>query len=130
MPFITGPTRGVAATDQDVFQNVKSFAAYAQGNLHLSEQLTLTLGGRWTSDKKSGTYSQVSSPFTATTFRAPEVLTYPGIKESRFTYRVSLNYKPTEDVLLFANHSTGYKSAATTRAAVFHRYRHSARVGC
>ncbi|MBF9152302.1 TonB-dependent receptor [Novosphingobium jiangmenense] len=27
---------GVAATDQDVFQNVKSFAAYGQGNLHLA----------------------------------------------------------------------------------------------
>ena len=26
-------------------------------------------------------------------------------------YRVSLNYKPNDDVLIFANHSTGYKSA-------------------
>ncbi len=105
-------TGGIAAADQDVFQNVKSFAAYAQGNLHLSEQLTLTLGGRWTSDKKSGTYSQASVVYVgAGILRAPEVLTYPGIKESRFTYRASLNYKPTDDVLLFANHSTGYKSA-------------------
>ncbi len=109
--FRTGPTGGIAAADQDVFQNVKSIAAYAQGNLHLSEQLTVTLGGRWTSDKKSGTYRQVSSPFTAATLRAPEALTFPGIKEDRFTYRVSLNYKPTSDVLVFANHSTGYKSA-------------------
>ena len=102
-------TGGVAATNQDVFQNVKSIAAYAQGNIHLSEQFTLTLGGRWTQDKKHGTYAQASSPFTQT-LRAPEVLTYPGIDESRFTYRVSLNYKPNEDVLVFANHSTGYKS--------------------
>ncbi|MEQ1540731.1 MAG: TonB-dependent receptor [Novosphingobium sp.] len=101
---------GIGATDQDVFQNVRSLAAYAQGNLHLSEKLTLTLGGRWTSDKKSGTYSQTSSPFTQT-LRAPEKLTYPGIKESRFTYRVSLNYKPADGILIFANHSTGYKSS-------------------
>lgn len=101
---------GIGATDQDVFQNVRSIAAYGQGNIHFSDQLTLTLGGRWTSDKKRGTYTQTSSPFTQT-LRAPETLTYPGISESRFTYRVSLNYKPSDDVLLFANHSTGYKSA-------------------
>ena len=104
-----GSTGGIAATNQDVFQNVRSIAAYAQGNIHMSDALTLTLGGRWTNDRKRGTYSQLSSPFTQT-LRAPEVLTYPGISESRFTYRVSLNYKPADDVLLFANHSTGYKS--------------------
>ena len=104
-------TGGVAAADQEVFQNVKSFAVYGQGNLHLTDQLTLTLGGRWTSDKKKGTYSQVSSPFTgAGVLRAPEALTFPGISEQRFTYRASLNWKPTQDVLVFGNISTGYKS--------------------
>ena len=103
-------TGGIAATDQDVFQNVKSVAAYGQGNLHFGDRVTLTLGGRWTKDRKNGTYSQESSPFTQT-LRAPEVLTFPKISEDRFTYRVSLNIEPTDDVLLFANHSTGYKSA-------------------
>lgn len=103
-------TGGIAATDQDVFQNVRSLAAYTQGNIHFTDTLTLTLGGRYTSDKKKGTYSQVSSPFTRT-LRAPEALVFPGIKEDRFTYRVSLNYKPNNDIMFFANHSTGYKSA-------------------
>ena len=102
-------TGGIAATDQDVFQKVRSIAAYAQGNIYFSDALTLTLGGRWTNDRKRGSYSQVSSPFTQT-IRAPEVLDYPGLSESRFTYRVSLNYKPADDVMLFINHSTGYKS--------------------
>lgn len=57
-----------------------------------------------------GVYAQASSPFTQT-LRAPEVLTYPGISESRFTYRVSLNYEPNDDIMIFANHSTGYKSS-------------------
>lgn len=102
-------TGGIAATDQNVFQHVRSIAAYAQGNIHFSDTLTLTLGGRWTSDKKNGTYEQISSPFTQT-LRANEKLTFPGIKEDRFTYRVSLNYKPNSDIMVFANHSTGYKS--------------------
>ena len=49
--------------------------------------------------------------FSTTERFATEALTFPGISENRFTYRISLNYKPTEDVLIFANHSTGYKSA-------------------
>lgn len=64
-------TGGVAATDQDVFQNVRSIAAYAQGNIHLADQLTLTLGGRWTSDKKRGSFVQASSPFTQTLRASP-----------------------------------------------------------
>lgn len=103
-------TSGIGATNQDVFQNVQSIAFYGQGNLHMSDALTLTLGGRWTSDRKKGTYAQASSPFTQT-LRAPEALTFPGVKEDRFTYRVSLNYKPSSDLMVFANHSTGYKSA-------------------
>ncbi len=102
-------TGGVAATKQDVFQHDRSLAAYAQGNVHLADQLTLTLGGRFTNDRKNGTYSQLSSPFTQT-LRAPEALTFPGIDESRFTYRVGLEYKPNRDLLLFASNSTGYKS--------------------
>jgi iron complex outermembrane receptor protein len=103
-------TGGIAATDQDVFQNVRSIAGYAQGTFHFSDQLLLTLGGRYTSDHKSGTYRQTSSLFT-TTLRAPEALTFPDISEGRFTYRISLNYSPSEDVMVFANHSTGYKSS-------------------
>ncbi|MCW6533827.1 TonB-dependent receptor [Sphingomonas lycopersici] len=103
-------TGGNRAAVQKVFQNVRSIAAYGQGNLYLTDRLTLTLGGRWTNDRKSGNYDQVSSPFTQT-IRAPEALTFPGIDQSRFTYRLSLNYKPASDILLFVNHSTGYKSA-------------------
>ncbi len=102
-------TAGVAATDQDVYQKVRSTAAYVQGNIYLADALTLTLSGRWTNDRKRGSYSQLSSPFTQT-IRAPEVLDCPGLSESRFTYRVSLNYKPADHVMLFATHSTGYKS--------------------
>ena len=103
-------TGGNRAAVQSVFQNVRSVAAYGQGNIYLTDRLTLTLGGRWTNDRKRGNYDQVSSPFTQT-IRAPEALTFPGIDQSRFTYRVSLNYRPADDILLFVNNSTGYKSS-------------------
>ena len=100
---------GLAATRQDVTQRVKSLALYGQGNLRLADQLTLTLGGRWSRDRKSGSYAQLSSPFTLA-LRAPEVLTFPGLTEDRFTYRVNFAYRPAAGVMLFASRSTGYKS--------------------
>ena len=102
-------TGGIGAATQRVTQNVTSIAAYGQATFHLTDPLSLTLGGRWTQDKKNGTYSEVSSLFTRV-LRAPEALTFPKIKESRFTYRISLNYQAAKDVMLFANYSTGYKS--------------------
>lgn len=103
-------TGGKDVTDQEVTQSVDSYAAYGQLTWHFTDTLGLTLGGRYTQDKKHGTYSQVSSPFTQT-LRATEALTFPAIDDSRFTYRVSLGYQPNRDVLVFANLSTGYKSA-------------------
>ena len=103
-------TGGITATDQDVFQNSKSFAAYSQLNFKIAEPLTLVLGGRYTKEKKDGSYSQlISTPFAAG-LRAPEVLTLPGLSEDRFTYRIGLNLKPSEDILAFGSFSTGYKS--------------------
>jgi len=103
-------TGGVNATDQEVTQTVNSYAAYGQATVHFTNELQLTLGGRYTKDKKNGTYNQASSPFTQA-LRATENLTLPHIDDSRFTYRVSLNYQPNHDLMFFANLSTGYKSA-------------------
>jgi len=120
------------ATDQDVTQKVDSFAGYAQGNFHFNDQIFATLGGRYTKDKKQGTYDQtVSNMFIgAGIFRAPEALTLPKINDSRFTYRLGLNYEPTKDLLFYGSYSTGYKSGGynsgggssslTTVAGVFH----------
>ncbi|HEY5720861.1 MAG TPA: TonB-dependent receptor [Allosphingosinicella sp.] len=101
---------GQNAADQDVFQSVNSYAAYGQATFYLNDNWSLTGGGRWTRDEKSGSYAQrVTNPFIVP-FRAPEVLTFPDLAEERFTYRASLNWQPTRDVMVFANHSTGYKS--------------------
>ena len=122
-------TGGRDATVQDVEQTVDSYAAYAQANVHITEKLFATLGGRYTSDAKEGTYDQSSSPFTRTV-RADEHLTLPDIDDNRFTYRLGLNYEPNENHLIFASFSTGYKSAGynsgagspalTTVGGVFH----------
>ena len=99
------------AADQDVFQKVDSYAGYAQGNFYLNDKVFATLGGRYTKDKKEGTYSQKADTFIGKDiFRAPEALTFPDLDQGRFTYRLGLNYQPTKDHLLYLTYSTGYKS--------------------
>jgi iron complex outermembrane receptor protein len=99
------------AAVQEVFQKVDSYAGYAQANVYLNDQFFATLGGRYTKDKKEGTYSQVANTFIgANIFRAPEALTFPDLDQGRFTYRLGLNYQATKDHLIYASYSTGYKS--------------------
>jgi iron complex outermembrane receptor protein len=105
-----GTVGGHDAANQFVDQSVHSYAAYAQSDIHLSDEIYATLGGRYTKDKKNGSYLEtVSNPFIVP-FRAPESVTFPDLDQGRFTYRLGLNYTPTKDLLFFSSYSTGYKS--------------------
>ncbi|HET9336055.1 MAG TPA: TonB-dependent receptor [Sphingomicrobium sp.] len=104
------------ATVQEVRQTVDSYAAYAQANFHFTDQLFATVGGRFSKDKKEGSYDQQTNPLLANV-RALEVLELPDVSDEKFTYRLGLNYEPTEDLLLFGSYSTGYKSAGYNSGA-------------
>ncbi len=107
---------GVNATDQDFSQTVESFAVYAQANFKIADPLTFTLGGRWTTEKKDGTYIQLrASPFAAS-LRATENVAL-ALEDDRFTWRAALSYKPNDDVLMFASYSTGFKSGGFNSGA-------------
>ena len=85
--------------------------ATRRATFYLNDKLFATLGGRYTKDKKEGTYAQTANAFIGKgIFRAPEALTFPDLDQSRFTYRLGLNYQPTKDHLIYASYSTGYKS--------------------
>ena len=104
------------ATIQDVHQTTDSYAAYAQANFHFNDQLFATFGGRFSKDEKDGSYDQQTNPLLANV-RALETLTLPDVDDSRFTYRLGLNYEPNEDLLFFGTFSTGYKSAGYNSGA-------------
>ncbi len=110
---------GLNKAVQDVHQTTDSYAGYAQANFHFTDQIFATAGGRYSKDKKSGDYKQTADPFLAASARAPESLIFPDIDDSRFTYRLGLNYEPTKDMLFFATYSTGYKSAGYNSGAGF-----------
>ncbi|WP_167706624.1 TonB-dependent receptor [Sphingobium fuliginis] len=91
-------------------QNGKSYAAYGQGVLHLTEKFDLTGGARWTRDTKKGTFVQTVINPAFAFYRAAEPFKRLDYEASKPSYRVNLSYRPARDVLVFATYSTGYKA--------------------
>lgn len=80
-----------------------SYAVFGQGTLKLTDELSLTAGGRYTSDKKDNDRSLTTNG----------VLIYrvnPGDTWHSFDPSVTLNYKPTSDIMLYASFRQGFKS--------------------
>lgn len=125
----TGFTREVTGCN-----NSTSTALYAQGSYEVNEQLSVTLGARYTNEEKqayvnngvalsnvypnSGWLPGYTRP-ADTTF--PQVLgsdsngdgnldTFAKADWSRFTPRVGVEYQLDKDTLFFASYSQGFKS--------------------
>ncbi|CAA0086928.1 Pesticin receptor [Zhongshania aliphaticivorans] len=98
------------ATDLVFTQTSESLAGYFQADYDLSNTLTLQVGGRYTSDDRSGRfYQQAENGFAALALRGLED-TDLDFSDDTPTYRIGLNFTPKDDRLYFASYSTGYKS--------------------
>ena len=89
-----------------------SLAAYAQLEFHVSPQLDVVLGGRITGDKKSGFLE--TGPNLASPIRYP--FEYKNTKPS---YLIGLNYKPNDDILVYAKYSTAFVSGGSVGGVPF-----------
>ncbi|MEO5708186.1 MAG: TonB-dependent receptor [Alteraurantiacibacter sp.] len=97
-----------------------NWSLFAQGDLALTDDLTLTLGGRYSKDTKSIDYTNVLSdptfapqPDAVVLFTDQDLAAIvPGVNEEHYgdwAARVSLNYQATSDMLLFASWNRGIK---------------------
>ena len=100
----------VVFADRTIDNETESFAAYGQVDWMFAPNLTLQLGGRFTSETKE-------FGVNGTAFGAPLVtadLAAAGIPleldVNRFTPRVALFYNVTPDTLLYASYTEGFKS--------------------
>lgn len=105
-------------TDNFVFTNggiykTESKAVFGQADFDLSKTgsgvpITLTAGIRYTHDNKKGfdflNYTLPRIPFTLEPSKNFDE------SWSQTTFKLGANWKPTEDILLYANYSTGYLS--------------------
>ena len=96
-------------------QNTKSYAGYAQATLEIVPRVDLTLGGRYTQERKDATYlGHRVNP--AAVFGANENTSF-AFSDHRFTGRANLDWKPTENILLFVTYSTGFKAGGFNSGA-------------
>ncbi|WP_298287777.1 TonB-dependent receptor [Novosphingobium sp.] len=109
---------------QDVTQTTKSYAAYFEGDYRITDKLKLTLGGRYTHDRKTSIVNDKTIFIYGTLEEANPVLAIPPTLAggaivmgtpakqswSEFTPKVSLSYDWTDDVMTYALWSRGYRA--------------------
>lgn len=97
--------------------DTKTWAIFADLSYDLTETVSLNLGGRYTSDKRTTTvlrqsFFGLNSPAFgndgAVLFAQPADFT-ASRKDKKFTPRVSLQWQPNDDLNLYASYSQGFK---------------------
>jgi iron complex outermembrane receptor protein len=91
--------------------STNAYAAYTQGTYHFTDQISATLGGRYTQEEKdfyntSGTTNLTSAQYIN---NGPIRTTAQG-KYYSFTPKFGVEYSPTKDIMLFASITKGFKS--------------------
>lgn len=86
----------------------QSIAGYAQGTYALTPDTHLTLGARYTYERRTISGSQ--STVLDSGFVIPGANTPLRTSVQKPTFRVSLDHKLTPDILLYASFNTGFKS--------------------
>jgi iron complex outermembrane receptor protein len=113
----------VAAANSSTFTSgnvdTKAWAAYFDGSYNFTDALSLSLGGRYTVDKREadilrqiyfglGGSPQMGNP-GAIFFRTDTDLSGLSRRDTKFTPRVAVNYKVNPDHNVYASYSEGFK---------------------
>jgi iron complex outermembrane receptor protein len=95
-------------------QLTDSYAAYANLNYKIIDGLHFEAGGRFSDETRS--IDRVVSPIGGGT---PLITGNASFSESKFTYKVGIDYEITPNVMVYAAHSTGFRpgSFASTYAS-------------
>lgn len=132
---ITSSPKGTFGTDMvnfvdydvDYVQESESSAIFGQVEVPLNDQFNLTVGLRYTTEERTMVYNNkatgnpnavVNSSLLADknesylnfTSSNPDLGSLGKIDDDNISGRVSLDYTPTEDLLVFFNVATGFKS--------------------
>lgn len=96
----------------------KGLAGYGQASLDLSDTLTITGGARYSYEKKEIVASnEVLGSTSLFLLLRPFGPTKGEDSWSNFSWRLSGQYRPTSDIMVFATVSTGFKSGGFTGTA-------------
>ncbi|MEM1146887.1 MAG: TonB-dependent receptor [Pseudomonadota bacterium] len=108
LPFVLAG--GMNATDSTIVAiETESWAVFGQYRFDFTDALSVTVGGRYTEDTKDYTLSAettaIGVPSVVVPFVEPGSLSFDS-----FDPKVSVEYTPAENILLYASYNQGYKS--------------------
>jgi iron complex outermembrane receptor protein len=103
--FIIGAVPlGTGSDDQS--NETKSYAGFGQATYSLSDQLSLTVGTRYTYEEKRNSRVGVADPFAVVgTFEVDTTESWNNLSS-----KLSLQYQANDDMFLYASYSEGFKS--------------------
>lgn len=107
---------GGSSFQSDYGSNTEAFAAFAQIDYAFTDALKLTLGGRYTHEKKDVRRFLRVNFDAANGIFAPVVVAdipyggVPDAKYNKFNPAVTLAYQPSQDINLYARFAQGFKS--------------------
>lgn len=118
-PALIGQINAALDTNYDL--NTSSISGFAQYAYNLSDNLTLTGGIRYTSDHKKFNFNFRCDQFAPGLGCAIGLIPPPGTEgaaspfndshtEGGVSGKVGIEYKPVDDLLLYATYSRGYKA--------------------
>jgi len=113
-PFI-GPNGSYITFFSRPFVDTDSWAVFGQADFPISDRFTLVVGGRYTDDERSAQFDNYgfvfnSGPINVVESGATPILTiFPEAQADEFTWLLGLNYTPTDETLIYAKASTGFK---------------------
>ncbi len=121
---IAGTNQGTIGRDQQTNNVTKAWAGYVQADAHFTEQLTATAGIRYTDERKTVVTTDKRSPLVAPTVTVNGVVRSNRIDTANliafgiptrlvaqiWTPRFALNYQATDDVLIYASATRGFRS--------------------
>lgn len=110
------PFAGIVFTANEE-QTAKSYAGYGQVTYALSDDTNLTLGGRYTSEKRAAINASDVVDIPAFGLSIPATFPDRSIKANRFTYRISLDHRFSPEMMAYASFNTGFKSGGFNTGA-------------
>ncbi len=114
-------------SNTDVYSSTDSVAAFAQATWHITDDLRLTPGFRYTKERKTGDFTQVAKGGLATTDAALNTAKRGIARDQKYAAKFSdssptgslnLAYDLTDDQLVYLNWARGYKSGGINAAGI------------
>ena len=124
---LVGATYFPAPLGDELTQNdTKSMAVYAQGDYKVNDQLTVTLGGRFTHEEKTLTAAANAPGLGFTTEDIRNAGYDTDLTVDEFTPRVAVQYQLDSNLMLFASATRGFQGGGwnglTFKAKTFNNF--------